>query len=222
MIILFDVNETLLDLSALRPQFGRIFGDEAALGEWFSQLLQSALVATVTHTYRDFGELALEGLELIAKRKDVSLSQRDKDAVFDTISSLPPHADVKPGLQRLREAGFTLAALTNSPYRVLGQQLNSAGLNEFFDQALSVDEVQLFKPHRQVYEMAAQKLGVGLNEIRMVAAHNWDTTGAIRAGAQAAFLARPGAVLGKLDETPSMVGSTLSELVEQIVATDSP
>ena len=222
MIILFDVNETLLDLSGLRPQFGRIFGDEAVMTSWFSQLLQSALVATVTGTYRDFGELALEGLELIAERKNILLSQRDKDAVFDTMRSLPPHADVKPGLERLRAAGFRLAALTNSPYRVLGQQLSNAGIAEFFEQALSVDEVQLFKPHAKVYEMAAQKLGVSVSEIRMVAAHNWDTTGAIRAGAQAAFLARPGAVLGKLDETPSITGSTLSELVEQILATDSP
>lgn len=48
-VCVFDVIETMLDLQALDPQFQRIFGDAAARQEWFQQLLQSALVATVTN-----------------------------------------------------------------------------------------------------------------------------------------------------------------------------
>ena len=222
MKIVFDINETLLDLSVLRPQFADVFGDEAMLEIWFAQLLQSSLVATVTRTYRDFGELAVDGLELLAKRQNIPLAQSDKDTIFDTLRSLPPHADVIPNLQRLREAGFEVAALTNSPYRVLEQQLANADLTELFDYALSVDEVKLFKPHQQVYQMAATKLGVNISQTRLVAAHNWDTTGAIRAGANAAFVTRKHAVLGALDETPDIMGQDLHDVTAQILARDTP
>ena len=41
----FDVNETLLDLAAMDPHFQQIFGDAAVRRSWFTQMIQSALVA---------------------------------------------------------------------------------------------------------------------------------------------------------------------------------
>lgn len=218
--IVFDVNETLLDLDALSPAFERLFGSADVAKTWFSQLLQNALVATVTNSYRDFGELAGAALESVAKQKGVALSPADKDAVLTKMRDLPAHPDVKPNLERLRGAGFKLATLTNSPYRTLHDQLANAGLSDLFDAKLSVDEVELFKPHRKVYEMAAAKLGVELGSIRMVAAHAWDTTGAIRAGCKAAFVARPGKVLGAFDETPDIVADTLQGVVDRVLRVD--
>ena len=37
--IVFDVNETLLDLESLAPTFERIFGERSALRSWFAQLI---------------------------------------------------------------------------------------------------------------------------------------------------------------------------------------
>lgn len=219
--IVFDVNETLLDLNLLSPEFERLFGAAETAETWFAQLLQSALVATVTNTYRDFGELAGVALEVVAQQKQVPLSVAAKAAVLTKMRELPAHDDVRPSLERLRAAGFRLATLTNSPYRTLHDQLANAGLSDLFDLTLSVDEVGLFKPYRAVYEMAATKLGVEVAHIRMVAAHAWDTTGAIRAGCQAAFVARPGKVLSEFDERPDIVEGTLQGVVEQILKLDS-
>jgi 2-haloacid dehalogenase len=47
-VCIFDVNETMLDLRGLDPHFESVFGDAATRQAWFQQLLQSALVATVT------------------------------------------------------------------------------------------------------------------------------------------------------------------------------
>ncbi|MDQ3655068.1 MAG: haloacid dehalogenase type II, partial [Chloroflexota bacterium] len=41
-VIVFDVNETLLDVGALDPLFVRMFGDATVRREWFGQMLQSA------------------------------------------------------------------------------------------------------------------------------------------------------------------------------------
>jgi 2-haloacid dehalogenase len=62
----FDVNETMLDLGALDPHFERVFGDAGVRLAWFLQLLQSALVATVTGVYSDFGTIGGATLEMVA------------------------------------------------------------------------------------------------------------------------------------------------------------
>ena len=46
-IIVFDVNETLLDLRGLDSIFEQIFGDAALRPMWFSQMLQVAFVGSV-------------------------------------------------------------------------------------------------------------------------------------------------------------------------------
>lgn len=222
MVIVFDVNETLLDLSKLKPHFAKFFGDATVMSRWFAQLLQLSMVATITEHYRDFGELAKEALRLTAKRQNVSLTNEMETLVLATMTQLEPHTDVRASLERLRNAGFRLATLTNSPYRILQQQLTFANLIDLFEQTISVDEVRLFKPHPKVYQMAAGKLGIQPNQMRLVAAHNWDTTGAIRAGCKAAFVARPGMVLGDLDEQPDIIAPTMDEVVERILGTDKP
>ena len=216
-VLVFDVNETLLNLVNLRPEFKRIFGDETVILKWFAQLTQNSWIATITNTYRDFGELAVDALELLAKKQAVTLADDDSDKIIQTLSSLNPHDDVIQALDALKDAGFRMAALTNSPYRILRPQLRNASIIDSFEQILSVDEVKLFKPHPKVYEMGADKLGISTNQMRMIACHNWDTTGAMRAGCKAAFVARPGMALSKLDEKPDVVANSLTEVARQII-----
>ena len=161
-VIVFDVNETLLDLAPLSAHFEQHFGDVRVAKTWFGQLLQNALVATVTETYRDFVDLARDALELVAELQGVILSAADKDDILGTMRNLPPHGDVRENLERLKGEGFRLATLTNSPYRSLEDQLTNAGLIDLFEQTLSVDEVRVFKPHAAVYRMAAEKLELKL------------------------------------------------------------
>ena len=123
-VIVFDVNETLLDVGALDPFFGRIFGEVAARREWFGQMLQSAFVSTITGTYRDFGTLGMSALTMVAQRRGVELSNEDRTALRDGMRHLPPHPEVRDALERLREAGFRLATLTNSTLEASEAQWN--------------------------------------------------------------------------------------------------
>ncbi|MDP9313876.1 MAG: haloacid dehalogenase type II [Chloroflexota bacterium] len=219
-VIVCDVIETMLDLRALDPQFERIFGDRAARQEWFQQMLQSAFVATITHVYADFGTIGKAALQMTADRRGVELSDDDRQQVLGTVRQLPPHPDVRPGLERLRAAGFRLASLTNSTEQVAQAQLDHAGLTEYFEQILSVDTVQRFKPAADAYRMAAERLQVPIGDIRLVAAHAWDIAGALRAGCAAAFVARPGKVLDPLVEVPDVVGADFTDVATQIVASE--
>lgn len=216
-VCVFDVNETLLDLRALDPTFAQVFGDASARREWFAQMIQSALVATVTGVYAPFGQIGDAALTMVATRRSVMLADDARRQLLGGMRSLPPHPDVRSALERLRAAGLRLAALTNSTAEVAEAQLAHAGLSELFELRLSVDAVRRLKPAPEVYQMAAERLGVPAGEIRLVAAHAWDIAGALRAGCAGAFVARPGMVLDPLVPPPDVVGADMGEVAEQIL-----
>ena len=219
-VCVFDVNETLLDLEALDPHFERIFGDAAVRQEWFGQMIQSALVSTVTGTYSDFGSIGGAALQMTAERHEVELSEEDQQSILTTVPQLPPHPEVREALDLLREAGFRLATLTNSTQQVADQQMENSGLGEYFEQMMSADEVQRLKPALEPYQMAAEKLEVEVGDVRLVAAHAWDVAGALRAGCAAAFVGRPGKVPDPLVELPDVAGDDLLAVADGIIAAE--
>ena len=220
-VCVFDVNETLLDLGALDPLFERAFGDAAARTEWFGQLQQSWLVATVTGVYEEFGTIGGTALKMVAERRGMSLPDEEAKNILGAISELPPHPEVGEALARLRDAGIRLATLTNSTQEVAEAQIENSGLGEYFEEILSADTVQRLKPSPEPYRMAAESLGIEVGEIRLVAAHAWDVAGAMRIGCAAAFVARPGKVLDPLFERPDVVGADLREVSEAIVEAET-
>ena len=217
----FDVNETLLDLAAIDPHLERIFGDASVRVAWFSQMISSALVATVTGAYSQFGDHAMAALEMTAEQAGVTLGEGDRRAVADQLRQLPAHPEVAGALRRLRGAGLRLAALTNSTQEVARAQLAHAGLINLFELVLSADTVGRLKPAPEPYRMAAERLGVPADQVRLIAAHAWDVAGAAAAGCATAFVARPGKVLDPLVERPEIVGADLAEIADAILTIDS-
>jgi 2-haloacid dehalogenase len=85
---------------------------------------------------------------------------------------------------------------------------------------ISAEEVRLFKPAPEVYLLAARRLGVEQGQVRLLAAHDWDVTGALRAGCAAAFVARPGQVMNPFGPQPDVRGADLGEVVERVLAVE--
>lgn len=215
--LVFDVNETLLDLAVLDPTFERAFGDAAVRRQWFGLVLRNAMTLTMTGAYQDFLTVGAASLDMVADQHRVALSQADRDTIRQTMGNLPPHSDVLPNLQRLEEAGFRLAALTNSPLPAAIQQLTNAGIAPLLDEIMTVEAVGKFKPAREVYEMAAAKLGIATIDMRMVAAHDWDIAGAMAAGCAGALLLRPGIVANPLYPKPDIIESDFRALTNRII-----
>jgi 2-haloacid dehalogenase len=175
----------------------------------------------VTGPYVEFGAHFRTALHLVAERHGKTISSADEQAVLGGVRTLPAHPDVRPALERLRAAGFRMAAFTNSVPAVEEAQLASAGIGDLFEQALSADDARRLKPAREAYEAAAARMGVPVTSTRLVAAHAWDVAGALRAGAAAAFVARAGMQWNPLIERPDVWGSDLSAVADQILARDA-
>jgi len=221
-VLIFDVNETLLDLRAMDPLFLQIFGDAAARRQWFQQVVQNFLVSIVVGSYADFGTIGRGALEMVAQRLEKTLTDDDRGRILGMLRELPPYPEVGESLKRLKAAGFRLGTLTNSTRAVAEAQMRRSGLIDRFEQILSADEARRLKPAPEPYRLAAARFGVLTGEIRIVAAHAWDIAGALRAGCKAAFVARPGMVLDPIQPAPNIVGRDLAEVADRIIATDSP
>jgi 2-haloacid dehalogenase len=219
-VIVFDLVGTLLDPQAIDPYFERFFGEAAIRKEWFRQTLQLAMAATLTNAYEDYTVQADTGLEITARQYKVSLLGEEKNLILGTLAKLRPFPDVAQSLQNLRDAGLTLATLTNSTAQAAEAQLTYAGLRDHFEQIISADEVGRFKPAPEVYHLAARRLGVEPGQVRLVSAHDWDVTGALRAGCAAVFLVRPGQVMNPFGPQPYIKGTDLGKVVEHIVAVE--
>jgi 2-haloacid dehalogenase len=206
-VVAFDVNEILLDLRALDP----LFGGTARRKQWFAQMLQVAFVGAITGRYVDFGAAQRGALEMLG-------DSPDPDEVAATMRSLPPHEDAAPALDRLREGGATLCALTNSTLEVATAQLEHAGLADRFEAILSADTVQRLKPAPEPYRHVAETFGAAIGEVTLVACHAWDCAGALAAGAQAAFVRRPGMALYPVGEQPAIVGDDHLEVAALMLA----
>jgi 2-haloacid dehalogenase len=217
-VLVFDVNQTLLDLNALRPHFVRVFGDGKVLDEWFALLLQYSLVVTVADAYSDFGTVGRAVLEMLASNKGIKVSPDDSNRILQGLLALPPHPEVPESLKQLKAAGFRMVTLTNSSPSAVKTQLQNSGLASYFEESISVETVHRFKPDLKVYQSAAAHLGVGADQLLLIAAHAWDVFGAMKAGWRAAFVARNSISLFPLGPKTDIVGADMKAIAAAILS----
>jgi len=224
-VLVFDVNETLIDIESMAPTFERIFGDPAVMRQWFNQLVMYSMTATLAGHYVDFFTLGQGVLRMFAETRRVKIADDDARALKEAMLTMPAHPDVEDGLIVLRDNGFRLVTLTNSPPNPDGPSpLENAGLSHLFERQFSVDACQAFKPAPATYRYVPEQLGVHPSDCMMVAAHVWDTTGAQAVGFSGALITRPGNTTLPVPglPQPTIVASDLREFARNLTNSASP
>jgi 2-haloacid dehalogenase len=218
-LLVFDVNETLLDLNAMKGRVAEALGGRGdLLPLWFTTMLQYSLVSTVSDNYDDFGVIGSAAMIMVARNNGIELSKEAAREALIPMRSLPPHPEVAAALDRLKQVGFRMVTLTNSSHATVDAQIKNAGLTELFEDRLSIEDIQMFKPHPHAYRWAARKVGLPPDGCLLVAAHGWDIAGALWAGWRAAFLSRPGAQLYPLAPAPEIVAPDLRPAAERLIS----
>jgi 2-haloacid dehalogenase len=219
-VLVFDVNETLIDIDSIAPLFGELFSDERVLREWFGQLVMYSMTATLAECYVDFFTLGQGVLHMLADIHRVDITDDDVRRLRAQMSTMPAHLDAVGGLTTLRENGFRLVTLTNSPHRPgTRTPLENAGLAELFDRQFSVESCRAFKPAPSVYRYVCHELGVLPADCMMAAAHVWDTLGAQNVGFSTALITRPGNPPLPVEALPqpNIVVGDLHQLAERLI-----
>lgn len=214
LAIVFDVNETLSDMSPMGQRFVEV-GAPAYLAKlWFSNLLRDGFALTAAGSKGTFAGIGAEALRGLLGGIPLN---RDREPavqhVMTGFTGLGLHPDVIPGVQALNDAGYRLATLTNGSARVADQLFTDAGIRDHFELLLSVEDAPAWKPAKTSYDHAATALGTTPEQMLMVAVHPWDIDGASRAGFATAWINRTGSPYPDYFEAPDHTVSALPELV---------
>lgn len=219
--IVFDVNETLLDLAPVREWFKVTFDGEIGAPEWFGEMLRLSFVSATTDRYLPFTTLAAHALSTTVAAHGSVATEGDIETLGSLMRELRPHDDVRQGIEMLLDGGFTVAALTNSPPDAAAAQIRSARLDDLLSTILTVDMVQRFKPHASVYQAAADRLEVSTSDMVMIAAHDWDIAGALAAGCQGIFVERGGRPYSSAFAAPTMIARDIQHAADLLIQRES-
>jgi 2-haloacid dehalogenase len=217
-VIVFDVNETLLDLDTVRPIFDRIFDDPAAMRLWFAGLITYSEALTLAGVHVPFTDIGGAVLRMLGATRGIAIGEADGAELTDRFASMPPHPEVPAALRRLRDHGFRLFTLTDNTLEISGRQLEQAGVIDLFERRFSVDEtVRRHKPAPAAYHSVAGALKVDPGDVCLIACHVWDTLGARAAGWQAALILREGNAPLDVGPQPNYIGDDLDAIADQLI-----
>lgn len=217
--IVFDVNETLSDMSPLAGLFEEV-GAPGALAElWFTTLLRDGFALTAAGDNVGFSELGTDALHRLLIGVDLD---RDRDQAVEHImvgmASLSVHPDVPEGVRGLRQAGYRLITLSNGSTAIAESLLERAGIGDSFESLLSAEDAPAWKPAATAYLYAARMRSAEPSEMMLVAVHPWDIHGAARAGLHTAWLSRSGASYPNCFSPPDPTVTDLTDLPSVLAA----
>lgn len=212
-VVVFDVNETLSDMSPLAERFAET-GAPALLAKlWFATLLRDGFALTAAGDNTAFAEIGAEALRGLLAGVDLNrATDAAVDHVMQGMAGLGLHPDVPEGVSALKAAGYRLVTLTNGSTSVAEKLFTAAGIRGSFDRLLSVEDAPAWKPARAAYDHAGAACGTDPEQLLLVAVHPWDIHGAARAGLRTAWINRSGAPYPAYFTTPDYTVASLPDL----------
>ena len=214
-VMVFDVNETLSDMSPMAQRFTAVGAPAHLAATWFASLLRDGFALTATGANPAFAELGAEAL-----RNSLSEQVGDVDAAVEHImsgfASLPVHPDVVEGIRSLHSLDISLVTLSNGSTAVAQGLFNRNDIADCFDRLLSVDKAPLWKPAESAYNFALKACACEASEAMLVAVHPWDIHGAHQAGLATAWINRTGARYPAYFTAPDMEATSVVDLATQL------
>lgn len=209
----FDAFGTLYDVHsvvALAEQFFPGKGRELSQ-VWRQKQLEYTWLRSLMGEYQDFWKVTEDGLRCACRHLRLDLDDATRDRLMDAYLHLDCYPEVPQALEQLGGSRRALAILSNGSPRMLLELTRNTGLDPYFKAILSVDELNLYKPHPSVYNLVPGRLGVDRHEVGFVSSNYWDVVGAKAFGFKVFWINRfeatpdelghaPDAVLGKLTD----------------------
>lgn len=211
--ITFDSYSTLVDPRSAGSVLDEYVDDpEAVANQWHSLAVRYATVANDVDAYRTYYDLHADALAYLLDARGYQVGDDEIEDLTDVYYDLEPFDDVTPTLERLHEAGYDLAILSNGDPDLLDSLVETTNTEDLLTTTISADEIRTFKPESALYELAGRRLGTSVDEILHVGAGWGDIMGCMHAGMQGAWVNRRGNPWPRFDGKPDLVVDSLEHL----------
>ena len=218
-VVVFDVNETLSDLSPLADRFEEVGLPVGLAATWFAALLRDGFALATLGEAKNFAEIGESVLRELMHNRPLRLDPNSAvQHIMSAFNGLGTHPDVVPGVRALREAGLRLVTLSNGSLSVGEGLLGRAGVLDQFERLMSVQDAGIWKPAPGAYLYAARECGTDPEAMVLVAVHPWDIHGAARAGMRTAWVNRSGGPYPSYFEPPTWSVAGIDGLVAALSA----
>jgi 2-haloacid dehalogenase len=208
--LVFDAYGTLFDVHAVIRRCEVFWpGKGAALSQlWRAKQLEYTWQRSLMRQYVPFSRVTQEALEYSCMALQLSLDSSRVEALMQEYRKLEMYPEAALALAKLN---VKQAILSNGSPDMLDPLVAHSGLK--FDAVLSVDEVKVFKPAPEVYQLAVDRLGVSRESIGFVSSNCWDALGAKSFGFRVFWINRLKAPLDRLGFKPDAIVGSLGEVL---------
>lgn len=215
-LLLFDVYETLLDMSAVEKKVNMLLDSKRGYTIWFELFMQYCFVDNCIEQFNSFPDIAGATLRMAGKVLGERIEGNEIEEVLQLMKHLPVKEGVAEGLSLLNDQGYRIAALTNSPQNIVEDRMERTGLISYFEKVLSAEHVGKYKPSLEVYQWALKQLKVEAKEVLLISAHGWDIAGACNAGMHTAYIIQESQMLYPLSPIPDLQANNIVKLADDI------
>jgi 2-haloacid dehalogenase len=213
----FDAYGTLFDVNSAARRAQEMLGaqwqDLAEL--WRTKQLQYTWLRSLAGRHVDFWRITGEALDFGLDSLKLANSEV-REQLMDLYLRLSAYPEVKDVLAQLKAKGFKCAILSNGSPKMLTSAIENTGIQNLLDAVLSVEDVQVYKPHPAVYRLAIDRLGLDADEICFISSNGWDAYSAKAFGFHVVWCNRLGQAPERIPTTPDAEVKTLSELPEMV------
>jgi 2-haloacid dehalogenase len=209
----FDAYGTVFDFASAAARCADVLGDQAAAvtALWRDKQLQYTWLRSLQGRHADFWQVTGDALDYTLETLRIADPQV-RDRLMGLYRKLDCFPEVPQVLERLKQAGFVTAILSNGSPAMLRDAVAGAKLEGLLDHVLSVESVGIFKPDGRVYQLAVDRLGVPPSAIAFQSSNAWDAYAASAFGMRVVWCNRYGQRRERLPGAPDREIATLAEL----------
>ncbi len=214
--IIFDAYGTLFDVNSAAEKCKDKIGEkwEPFSNFWRTTQLEYTWLRSLMGRHKDFWQITEDSLDKSMKVFKINPSMRDE--LLNLYKVLSTFKEVHETLKKLKEKKFKLAILSNGTPSLLKELVKSNNLENLFDDIFSIEEVGVYKPNPEVYDMPIKKYKIKKNEVVFLSSNTWDVSGGGNYGYQAIWVNRNNNIFDKLDYKPNFEIKDLSGLFSKI------
>lgn len=217
--IVFDLYGTLYDVQSVSTACEEAYptmGDAIAI-LWRQKQLEYTWLRSLMDRYVNFEKATEDALRYTCAHFGLKLDETLHRRLSDAYLHLDPHRDTPATLRRLRDAGFVLGVISNGSITSISQVVENSGLSWAFDDLISVESVQVFKPHSSVYALAETRMGLPREKVLFVSSNAWDATAAAHFGFPVCWVNRRKSVFEEMDAHPTYTVPDLETMADMLL-----